>query len=303
MHPDEPAGVLAVRARLAAKARRVGDVGPRQVGRVQDLVAVQIGDRHFGRGDEEEIVGREPVEIVLELGKLPRAGEGDAIHQVGGRDLEVAVLAGMQVEHEAGQRAHQSGSHAPEHRKARAGELRAGGQIEQVQRRGELPVRPGLEVEPRFLAPGTDHPVRAGVAVGNALGGKIRQRERAPVELGLDVAQPRIERLHLVARGLQPRHQLVGGLAGPLAAGHVLTRRVALGLERLDSHEQLAPLAVELQQRVHRLGHRRIAATEQAGATALRILAQALEVDHMLVSGPGGRARGRDSRSWCWPEP
>ena len=44
------------------------------VAAVEDLVAVQVGDRHLGRRDEEEIVVRDAVRVVLELGQLPGAG-------------------------------------------------------------------------------------------------------------------------------------------------------------------------------------------------------------------------------------
>ena len=50
VHADQAARVLAVRARLAAEARRVGRHRDRQIGRVEDLVAVDVGDRHFRVG-------------------------------------------------------------------------------------------------------------------------------------------------------------------------------------------------------------------------------------------------------------
>ena len=58
VHPDQPAGVLAVCARLAAEAGRVGHVAAGQVGRLEDLVPVEVGDRHFRGGNQEEVVGR-----------------------------------------------------------------------------------------------------------------------------------------------------------------------------------------------------------------------------------------------------
>ena len=120
VHPDEPAGVLAVRARLAAEARRVGDVSPREIGRLEDLVPVQVGDRHLRGGNQEEVVRREAVEIVLELGELPGPGQRRPIHQIGRRDLDVAMLAGVEVEHESRERADQPGPRSPAARESRS---------------------------------------------------------------------------------------------------------------------------------------------------------------------------------------
>ena len=103
-----PAGVLAVRSRFTPEAGRVRHVPLRKRGPVEDLVPVDVGDRHFRGRDEEEVVRRQTVQVVLELGELPRARGGGAIHQIGRRDLLVAVLPRVQIDHERGQRADQS---------------------------------------------------------------------------------------------------------------------------------------------------------------------------------------------------
>ena len=69
------------------------------VRRFEDLVAIEIRDRHLRRRDEVEwFVTLQFEKILFELGKLPGTGEGRAIHQIRRRDLEIAVLAGVQVE-------------------------------------------------------------------------------------------------------------------------------------------------------------------------------------------------------------
>ena len=55
MLPDEPAHVFAVRSRLAAKTRRVGRVFQRQRIAVQDLVAMNVGQRHFRGRNQKQI--------------------------------------------------------------------------------------------------------------------------------------------------------------------------------------------------------------------------------------------------------
>ena len=52
---DHAAGVAAGRARLGAEARRAGGDAHRQLLFVEDELADEIGQRHFGGGDEPEI--------------------------------------------------------------------------------------------------------------------------------------------------------------------------------------------------------------------------------------------------------
>src|SRR2546422_11547867 len=59
--------------RFAPEARRVGGIGERQLPAVHDLIAMQVRDGYLGGRDEEEIVGRRLVRVVLELGDLARA--------------------------------------------------------------------------------------------------------------------------------------------------------------------------------------------------------------------------------------
>ncbi len=194
-------------------------------------------------------------------------------------------------------RPHQPGARPAKHREARAGQLGAGGQVEDAERGGQVPVGFGGEVEQGRLAPRAHHPVGGGVAVGRAVGRKVRHRERATLQLGLHLAQTAVERLHLLARRLELRDQLVGRLLGALPPHHLFVRGVALGLERLHPDEDVPPLAVEREQRVERLVDGGIETAEEGGATALGILAQALEIDHRSASGRGGRARGRGNRN------
>jgi hypothetical protein len=50
VHAQHATRVLPRRPRLAAEARAVGGETTREVGRGEDLVAVEIGDRHLGVG-------------------------------------------------------------------------------------------------------------------------------------------------------------------------------------------------------------------------------------------------------------
>ena len=65
----------------------------------------------------------------------------------GGSTSRVAVLARVQVEHEVDQRAREPRAGAAQHREPRAGDLRAALEVDDAERRPEIPVRLRLEVE------------------------------------------------------------------------------------------------------------------------------------------------------------
>ena len=88
-------------------------------------------------------------QIGLELGSWPVPTSAVAVDDERRQHLGVAVLAGVQVEHEGDQRALESRAGAEGDGEARAGELGAALEVEDAQRRPEVPVRLGLEVEPR----------------------------------------------------------------------------------------------------------------------------------------------------------
>ena len=71
---DQTAHVLAVRAGLAAEARRVGGVADRQLAAVEDLAAVEVGQRHFRRRHQIEIpLAGDLEEIGFELRQIAGA--------------------------------------------------------------------------------------------------------------------------------------------------------------------------------------------------------------------------------------
>src|SRR5882724_13215696 len=54
--PDNPAHVFSIRSGLAAKTRRVSGNGERQPRGVNRLVAIKIGQGHFCRGNQPQIL-------------------------------------------------------------------------------------------------------------------------------------------------------------------------------------------------------------------------------------------------------
>ncbi len=122
-------------------------------------------------------------QVGFELRQLPGAVHGVGIDQERRQHLGVAMLAGVQVEHEVHQRALQPRAQVPIDGEARAGQLGGALQVEDAQLLAQLPVRLGREVELRRRAPAAHFDVvRFGLADRNAVVGKIG-------DAGQDVAQ------------------------------------------------------------------------------------------------------------------
>jgi hypothetical protein len=76
-----------------------------------------------------------------------------------GLDFRVAVLARVELEHEVDEPPRETGARAEEHGKARARHAGRAVEIDDAERRPELPVRLRLEVERGRIAMTTDFPV------------------------------------------------------------------------------------------------------------------------------------------------
>src|SRR5687768_52156 len=284
VYPEQPAGVFPRGARLAAKAGSERHIGERQHPGFENLVAVQVGDRNFSGGNQEQIVPGRGVEVILELGELPGAGECGARNQEGRRDLQIPVLGGVEVEHEARQCAHQSRPGAPEDRKSRTGDLAAPGQVENAERFSQLPMGAGCEVEGRRLAPALHHPVLLGGSGGDLWVGEVGQPHQEVAELLFQLAGFGVERPGPIGRGLELSQQIVGGFPGALLPGDFLGLGISLGAERFALGHHPAPPAVEVEHLIHALAEGRVHPAQQRAPRAVGILPQHPHVNHCLGS-------------------
>ena len=158
MLADHAAGVAPGGARLGAKARRQRGQAHRQFLLVENGFADEVCQRHFGGGDEPEpfapqlahgifINGGQqlaldrPELIVLKLRQLPRAKHHVIAHQQRRIDLGVAVLVGVEIEHELPDRALQPRQSLLQHDKARAAQFRRGLEIHEAERAAEIVMR------------------------------------------------------------------------------------------------------------------------------------------------------------------
>ncbi len=106
---DHAAHVATVAARFGAEAQRVRGHAQRQRVGFLDGVAHQVGQRHFGGGNQIALavahLGGE--QVFLEFGQLAGAEHAVRVDDHRHVAFEIAVLAGLQVEHELRERAMQ----------------------------------------------------------------------------------------------------------------------------------------------------------------------------------------------------
>ena len=74
VHAQQSARVLSGGPGFTTEAGAKGTEALRQFTRVKNLVAIQIGDRDFGRGNKKQVVVGDGVGIFLELGEVAGAG-------------------------------------------------------------------------------------------------------------------------------------------------------------------------------------------------------------------------------------
>src|SRR2546423_15590528 len=97
----DAARVAPVTARLRTKARRISDESLRQLRLVQNLIAVDVRDRHFRRRDEiQPALVLQLKQIGLELRQLRRAEQRIFVDDKRRQSLFITMLVRMYVNHE-----------------------------------------------------------------------------------------------------------------------------------------------------------------------------------------------------------
>ena len=170
VHADEAAGVAPGTASFLAEARRVGGEADGEVGFFEEHVAVEVCDGHFGSGREEEGVRGVglggAIHVLLEFGELAGAGHAVAVNKVGGRDLGVSVLRGVEVEEEVDEGAFKTCAGAAIDGEAGAGDFGGGSEVHPAEVFEEFGVGFGRKGEWRLFAPGGDDGVVGSVGAG-----------------------------------------------------------------------------------------------------------------------------------------
>ena len=230
------------RPALPASERKHGVCDVSRIGRLrlgQELAANAVGERDLRRRDQVLLARRriavfglgaakDPEHVVPELGQLAGALQDLAIDDVGRVALGVAVLLGLHVEHELGERAMQPRHRPAQEREAGARELDAGLEVE-AERRADVDVIARREREFARHAPAPHLDV--GVLVGadrNARVGQVRQRHQLLVEVDLDRGEPLGRAIELGADRGDVGHRRAGVAALPLQLADLARQDVAL---------------------------------------------------------------------------
>ena len=201
---QHPPRVLAVRPRLAPEAGRVAYEPHRQIVRLQDPLARDVGDRDLGGRDQVQVVLVDPEQVVDELRELSGAAQHVGRDEIRDVDLPVAVLAGVHVDHELDERAVQAREPPAQGDEPAPGELRRQLEVERAERDAEVGVVLRLEVEARRLPdPALLAVVVLVPALGHGVVGEIGDLEGDALDLGLELRKPGLPGLQLVA---EPRH-------------------------------------------------------------------------------------------------
>ena len=197
-------------AGLAPEAGRVGDIPDRQPVGLDDLVAMDVGDRDLCGRHQVEIVARDDVHLVFLVRDLPGAAGGRGVDEGRWPDLGHAVLARVEVEEEVDERALERRASAAIDREPGAGDLGARGEVDHAQGLAHLPVGRAVvtivEFVGRRLAPRADDDAGLFAADGHARIGRVGDPQQQLLEPRLDLGEVGIE-------GIDARTELGRALA------------------------------------------------------------------------------------------
>ena len=100
MHTDDPPRLASRGASFAPETRRVGNEFFRKIGNPQNLIAMKIRQLDFRSWRKEKLVFFQAVHVGLELWELRCADHANAPHQKRRTNLDVAMLARVEINHE-----------------------------------------------------------------------------------------------------------------------------------------------------------------------------------------------------------
>ncbi|CRD57893.1 hypothetical protein BN126330174 [Stenotrophomonas thermophila] len=245
---DHAAHVAPAAAGLGTEAHRVGGHAQRQALGIDDLVAHDVGQRHFrGRDQVARGIAHGGLEqVVLELRQLAGAAQRIGVDQQRHVGFLITVLAGMQVDHELGQRTVQARDRAAQHGEARTGQLGRGLAVQPAIAGAQFDVVEHLEVELARGTPARLLDVVALIGTGrHVISRQVRDAHRDRFDLLAQFVQRHFRGLQLVGEGSNLGHDGRNVLALGLGLADGLGTAVAQALQFLGPH--LDALAISLQ--------------------------------------------------------
>ncbi len=123
---------------------------------VDNFIAIEIGDRHFGGRHGIESVDTDVIHIFREFRKLAGTGHGLGVTDKGRLDFGIAMFGGVQVEHELNERALKFCALTGVNRKAGTGNFSAAFEVDQLECFANIPVRLDRKIKGPFLPENAD---------------------------------------------------------------------------------------------------------------------------------------------------
>ena len=247
MNPNYPARLTSCRSCFPPETGRISSEFFGQIANAQDLFATKVCKWHFRCRGKEKLILFQAVHVSFKLRKLRCADHAIASHQEWWTNLEVAMLARMQVDHEIDQSALQLRANACETNKTASAELCRPLRIEKIESWAKRNVidRVGKW---RFLLPAADDAICARIfANWNALMRQVCNLKKQIVLLGLGRSRPRIEISDLIADVPDASLQLIGPLASREFFADLLAQPIAIGIQLLQRRLQFAASRVRTQ--------------------------------------------------------
>ncbi|MNZ61606.1 hypothetical protein D3C78_797060 [compost metagenome] len=239
MLADHAARVTARSASLTAEARGVGDQLERQLLGVDDLAGHQVGQRHFSGRDQVEVgfaFAGDLEQVLLEFRQLAGALQGRSLDQVGGVVFFVAMLTGVQVDHELRQGTVQAGNRAAQHGKAGARQLGSCFEVQATADLAQGDVVLDFKIECPRRAPTAHFDVV--VLTGTDRHASVRQvgdGQDNAIQFGLDAVQLDLASGQLIGHAFDVSHQRRDVLALGLGLADRFGAGVTLGLQLLGA--------------------------------------------------------------------
>ena len=229
------------------------------------------------------MLGLQAEQIVLELGQLAGAVQAVGVDDVGYIGFRVAVLAGVQIQHELDQGPVQAGDAGIHDREAGTGDLRRRFEVELAEGFAHVHVVAGFEIELAGRAPAAQlHVVVLVAAVGRLRVGQVGQAAEQFVQFLLHQRQFLFGHLELFAQGRDLGQDGAGILPFGLGLADGLRAGLAFVLQVLHPHLQGLALFVQGAEAVHVEVE---APPGQLRADEFGIAAQQFGIEHVVVPG------------------
>src|SRR5256885_13699860 len=145
--PEDPPNILSIGPGFASETGRVGREFNRKPVAIDDVVPVDIRYRYLRCRNEVVIVIFELEKVLFELRKLAGCKEAFGVGDEGRQNLLISVFPGVDVEHEIDQRPLHASALTRQQWKPGTGNFGRPFQVENSQRRGQVPSRLWLEAQ------------------------------------------------------------------------------------------------------------------------------------------------------------